>query len=245
MVILKPYIYRKYPEIVYGFNTKWGNGRQAPYFFNVSYSVGDDEAVVNYNRRVFFESLGLDEEHVAFQKQVHSDNINIVNKAGSAGNSDALITTQVNLGLAISTADCNPVFIYDPQNRVIAGIHSGWRSTQKRIVEKTLNVLKNQFNSSPGNMIVYMGPSISFNNYEVGEEVAELFDKKYTIPANGKFLLDVAGANYDMLLGFGVKKDNIQKSVLCSFQMQNLLHSYRRDGLKSGRSLGIIAMKEK
>ena len=154
MVILKPYIYREYPEIAFGFNTKWGNGRQAPYFFNVSFSVGDNDTVVKENRELFFNSLGLDEEHVAFQKQVHGNNVSIVNKAGSAGESDALITTEMNLGLAISTADCNPVFIYDPENRVVAGIHSGWRSTQKRIVEKTLNILKNEFNSSQMNMVV-------------------------------------------------------------------------------------------
>jgi copper oxidase (laccase) domain-containing protein len=60
-----------------------------------------------------------------------------------------------------------------------------------------------------------------------------------------KFYLDLAGANYKMLIDEGVKKVNIQVSALCSYEYENLLHSYRRDGNKSGRALGIIAMKDK
>jgi polyphenol oxidase len=244
MVILKPLIFNQYPEIVFGFNTKWGNGRTAPYYFNVSYSVEDEESAVRENRKLFFNALGLDENSIAYQKQVHEDTIRIVTSSGYTGESDALITTKSNLGLAVSTADCNAIFIYDKLNKVIAGIHSGWRSTQKRILEKTLLKLNKNFNSTPDGLIVYMGPSISFENYEVGEEVASLFEDKYILPVNKKYLLDVAGVNYDILINFGVNPGNIQRSNLCSYEMNNLLHSYRRDGVKSGRSLGVIALKE-
>jgi len=63
--------------------------------------------------------------------------------------------------------------------------------------------------------------------------------KKYN-----KFYLDLAGINYKMLIDEGVKEKNIQVSGLCTYEYENLLHSYRRDGLKSGRALGLIAMKE-
>ncbi|MFO7447849.1 MAG: peptidoglycan editing factor PgeF [Ignavibacteriaceae bacterium] len=243
MVILKSLIFEQFPEIIFGFNTKIGARRNAPYYFNVSFSVGDDENIVKENRNIFFSSLGLSEATVAYQTQVHGDIIKYVDKPGNNGESDAMITAETNLGLAISTADCTPIFICDKKNKVIAGVHSGWRSTEKRIMEKTLLKLKEDFNSNPGDLIVYMGPSISRENYEVGKEVAELFDSKYTKPNHEKFSLDVACANYDMLLKFGVNKKNIQKSELCTYNMKHLLHSYRRDGLKSGRSLGIIAMK--
>jgi YfiH family protein len=244
MVILRPLIFKKYPEIVFGFNTKWGNERPVPFYFNVSFSVGDDRNIVAQNRKLFFAAIGLDENTIAYQKQVHADTVRIVNSPGFAGESDALITSKKNLGLAISTADCTPVFIYDPSKKVIAGVHSGWRSTGKKILQKVLEKMKAEYNSSAADIIVYMGPSISFKNYEVGEEVASLFDKKYVVPNKQKYLLDVAGVNYDILIDFGVNENNIQRSSLCSFEMNNLLHSYRRDGLKSGRSLGIIALKE-
>ena len=94
-------------------------------------------------------------------------------------------------------------------------------------------------------LICYLGPSISQINYEVGENVAKYFDSEFVLNHGNKYFLDVAGANYKMLTDQGVKKINIQQSCLCSFEYETLLHSYRRDGQKSGRALGVIAMKDK
>jgi len=91
---------------------------------------------------------------------------------------------------------------------------------------------------------VYIGPSISQRNYEVGVEVAQLFDPKYSIKKGNKFLLDVRKVNYDMLINFGIPQNQIEVSDLCTFEAKDLLHSYRRDGNKSGRCYGVIAFKE-
>ncbi len=243
MFVLKPHIFKKFPEIIFGFSTKIGAGRKSPYFFNTSHSVDDDEKTVNENRELFYKYLGLTSEKVAWQRQIHSDIITFVNKGGVCGQSDALITNKKELGLAVSVADCTPIFIYDKKNQVISAVHSGWRGTEKKILFKTLEKLQSEFNSNPAELAVYIGPSISQVNYEIGLEVAEKFDKKYLIPKENKFLLDVAQVNYDILVKFGVKKRNIQKSALCTFEMHEFLHSYRRDGKFSGRSLGIIALK--
>lgn len=226
------------------FSTKIGLNRKAPFYFNLSLSVGDDENVVRENREYFFREIGLTSDKIAFQAQIHSDIIKIVESSGQAGESDALITTKTNLGLAISAADCVSVYIYDFRQRIISAVHSGWRGTHLKILEKTLNKMFKHFNSKPENLFVYLGPSISQANYEVGNEVAELFDQKYLKIINNKFYLDVAGANYDMLIENSLLKSHIQKSVLCTFEFKEVLHSYRRDGLKSGRSLGVIAIKE-
>lgn len=243
MFIIKPYIFGKFPELVCAYSTKIGLNRKAPYYFNLSFSVGDDEKAVLQNREAFFSCVGLQLSQIAFQAQIHSDIVSIAEKPGLTGESDALITTEPNLGLAISTADCTSIYIYDFKQRIIAGVHSGWRGTKLKILEKTLHILFKQFNSKPENLFVYLGPSISQPNYEVGEEVAQSFDKKYVNVINNKFYLDVAGANYDMLKFNGVPVAQIQKSLLCTYEFKELLHSYRRDGLKSGRSLGVIAIK--
>lgn len=242
MIILKSAIFNKYPNIVFGFNTKSG-GNGAPYHFNVSVSVGDASENVSKNRKLYYSGLGLKEENICYQKQTHSAVVTFVDKGGVCGESDAMITDKPDLGLAISTADCTPIFIYDIHKRIIAGIHSGWKGTQLNIVTAALNELKSKFNSNPDDMIVYIGPSISQNNYEIGKEVADLFDKKYILQKEKKLYLNVSGINYQRLLDFGIPKDNIQHSNLCSYDLNNLLHSYRRDGLQSGRSFGIIAMK--
>lgn len=245
MLIIKPFIFNNYPEIIFGFSTRVGLSRTAPYFFNMSYSVGDEKKSVDENRSTFFEKIGLKPESVSYQKQIHEDNITEVNVGGKCGESDALITTEKNLGLAISSADCPAIFIYDQKNRVIAAIHSGWRGTVKKILDKTLQRFRGKFNSNPSELVCYISPSITQINYEVGKEVADQFDKKYILIRDGRFYLDVASANYDMLLKKGVKQSNIQLSNLCTYEYSTLLHSYRRDGLQSGRALGVIAMREK
>ncbi|GBD91711.1 laccase domain protein YfiH [bacterium BMS3Abin04] len=243
MIIIRSVLLDSFPELKFGMSTKVGLNRAAPFYFNMSKTVGDDENLVNENRKSFFDKFGLDLNTVALQKQIHSDIVTIVNDAEKQFESDALITDKPKLGLAISTADCVPVFLYDSKNKVIAGVHSGWRGTEMKIILKTISVLIKKFHSDPKNIYAYIGPSISQKNYEVGIEVAGLFDPKYVLQKEGKYFLDVALANYDMLTSSGILTKNIQRSELCSFDSK-ILHSYRRDGKKSGRALGVIVMKE-
>lgn len=243
MLIINPYIFKRFPEITFGLSTKIGLNRKHPYFFNMSYTVGDDPVIVTENRGKYFEHLELNLENVAYQKQVHGDKISFVVKGGNCGESDALITTQDNFGLAISTADCCTIFIYDPLQKVIAGVHSGWRGTSKKILLNVLQTLSNDFDSAPGNLICYLAASISQQNYEVGLEVAEQFDLNYLKKKNEKYLLNIPKINEDILLNYGVQPYNIQVSHLCSYEYSSILHSYRRDGKYSGRALGVIALK--
>ena len=244
MIIVRPFIYEPYPDIVCGFSTKVGSSSIPPFYFNMSYSVGDKKENVDNNRKIFFADLGLNREKVSYQKQVHEDTIKEVNTFGNCGESDALITTKKNLALVISSADCPAILIYDPKNKIIAAVHSGWRGTEKKILQKTIAKLKKKFNSNPEDLVIYLGPSISQTNYEVGEEVAKKFDSGFILKKENKFYLDLKAANKKMILDEGVKVQNIQISELCSYEYENLLHSYRRDGVKSGRALGVIAMKE-
>ena len=244
MLIIKPFIFNSFPEIIFGFSTKIGPDAESPFYFNLSYSVGDEKGNVDQNRKMFFEKVGLSTETVSYQKQIHEDFIQEVKGAGNCGESDGLITTSRNLGLSISSADCPAVFIYDPVIKLIAAVHSGWRGTEKKIVQKTITRLRNDFKSNASDMVCYISPSISQMNYEVGKEVAEKFDPDFVMVKDNKFFLDVAGANYKMLIDEGVKKTNIQLSNLCSFEYEKVLHSYRRNGQKSGRALGVIAIKD-
>lgn len=243
MEIIHSNLFRKFPEIIFGFSTKYGLNRTSPFYFNLSYTVGDDEEIVKENRNYFINRLGLSTSQIAFQKQIHSDIIKFIETPGLIGESDAMITKKSGIGLAISAADCTPIFIYDRENRIIAAVHSGWKGTQKKILKKVLSNLSYHFKSRPENLYVYIGPSISQINYEVGSEVAVLFDHKYLLLKEKKIYLDVGGANFDILQNFGIPKNNIEVSEFCTFKEAELLHSYRRDGINSGRMLGVIALK--
>jgi purine-nucleoside/S-methyl-5'-thioadenosine phosphorylase / adenosine deaminase len=239
----KPKIFVQFPNLLFSLSTK-SNHNESDYFqFNMSKSIGDNEETVLTNRKEFFGELGLDINSVIVQKQVHSDIVNVVHKFDDKIEGDALITSATNLGLAISTADCTNIYLYDSRQKIISAVHSGWMGTEKRILEKTLARLFTEFKSDPTNIYVYFGPSISQENYEVGKEFQNKFDRKYLLPKNKKFLLDLKSASYDMLLNFGVPGAQIEISDICSFGDQEF-HSYRRDNKSSGRALGVIAMKD-
>ncbi len=243
MLILKPHIFKKFYEITFGFITKAGGEKSELFHFNMSYSVGDKKENVDENRAQFFKKLELSSVAVAYQKQVHEDKISVVETDGNCGESDALITTKNNLGLAISTADCPAIFIYDRRKKIICGVHSGWRGTSKRILEKVVLKLTDQFNSNPADLYCYITPSISQVNYEVSEEVAEQFNEQDLCKKDGRYFLDLAGANYRMLINCGVKGSQIQVSQLCTFEFSSVFHSYRRWGKESGRALAVICIK--
>lgn len=245
MIILKSSLFLQFSEIDFGFSTKVGLNRVAPFYFNTSMSVGDNKDIVEENRNALYSYFGLTKDSVAIQTQEHTDIISKVEKGGFVGVSDAMITDKYNIGLVVSAADCGNIFVYDKNQKVIAGIHSGWKGTYKRIVYKTIDVLKNDYNSKPQDLYVYMGPSISKENFEVKEDVENLFDLKYRIYKKNKIYIDLPAYNLDMLLSQNIPLKNIQQSNLCTFRDSNLLHSYRRDGKVSGRAFGIIVMKRK
>jgi hypothetical protein len=244
MLIIRPFIYKQFPEIICAFSTKIGLDRKAPYFFNLSYSVGDKKEIVDDNRKDFFNEINLNVSRVSYQKQVHEATIREVNSSGFCGESDALMTTKKNLGLAISSADCPAIFIYDPVQKVIAAVHSGWRGTEKQILKKTLKKLIDEFKTNTTDLVCYIGPSISQQNYEISSEVAQKFPSEFIKKENESLFLNLKEVNLTMLLEAGVKSSNIQISKLCSFEYKDILHSYRRDGQISGRALGVIAMRE-
>lgn len=243
MKIIKSKIFRQFPEIIFGFSTKEGLHRLDPYYFNLSYTVGDNKVRVAENRKYFFDHLGIPEEKTSFQKQIHSDIVKFVESPGMQGESDALITNKPNMGLAITSADCAAIFIYDRDKKVIAAVHAGWRGSANKILKKTLNILKDDFKSVPVDLFVYLGPAISQKYYQVGKEVAVQFNKKYLSRSFFKRFLDIKKINHDFLIEFGIPEEQIEISNLCSYEQIDLFHSYRRDGIKSGRSLGIIALK--
>lgn len=243
MKIINSRIFENFPEIKFGFSTKIGLQREAPFHFNMSKSVGDDPQKVEENRKVFFNEIGLNENQIAYQKQVHGDKIKIVTEPGIQAESDAMITDKSNIGLAVSTADCTPIFICDKKKKVIAAVHSGWRSTKEKILFKTLQKLETEFHCKPAELICYIGPCISQKNYEVSHDFKNYFDAKYLKSINDKYLFDLKSANYDMLTEFRIPEESIEVSELCSFE-EEYLHSYRREGKVSGRALGVIAVDD-
>lgn len=241
--IIQSKLFRNFPELLFGFSTKAGGVSPEPYCMNLSISVGDDLENVKRNRKIFFDELGINEKQVTFQKQIHSTIISYSDMPMHFDGCDAIYTDKKNNFLAVSVADCIPVFLYEPDKKIVAGIHSGWKGTQGKILAKTICELVEKFKIDVSKLIAYIGPGISQESYEVGDDVAKFFDEDFKIKNDEKYFLDLKADNYKQLISTGVMKDNIEVSELCTFREKNLLHSYRRDGNKSGRMFGIIGMK--
>ncbi len=236
-------LFQKFPGLVFGFSTKIGGVSDGLYCMNLSVSVGDDPKNVKRNRKLFFDTLVIKNEEVTLQKQIHSTTINYSEKPGHPETGDAMYTDVKNNFLAISAADCIPVFLFDPVKKIVAAVHSGWKGTSGKILTKTVQELQKKFYIDIAELIAYIGPGISGENYEVGEEVAQFFEGDVKTKKRNKYFLDLKKDNFNQLIESGVRKENIEVCELCTFREKDLLHSFRRDGNSSGRMFGIIGMR--
>ena len=108
---------------------------------------------------------------IALLNQVHSNKFHYINKNSKLNNNklegDALVTDRRKLPIAILTADCVPILIYDNDNKMIAAIHAGWRGAYKDIVRKVVRFMIKK-GCSTKNITATVGPCISDSNYQVG-----------------------------------------------------------------------------
>jgi len=243
LLIIRPSRLSGYPEIVCGVSTKCGGVSPEPFNLNLSYSAGDREEYVRSNREKFFSALSIPVDRLAVPRQIHGDRIVSVVQPGLIESCDALLTNLPNLFLAITVADCLPVFIYDPVFACVAAVHAGWRGSKLRIVGKAIEQMKINFGSKTADLIIFTGPSAGVCCYEVGEDVASEFDKKYVVKYPGdKFHLNLKEMNKDILFESGVLETNIEVADDCTICNPSLYHSFRRDGMVSGRMMGVIGM---
>jgi YfiH family protein len=242
--IITSNLFSSFPNLIHGMSTKIGAVNEPPFFNNLSSKIGDNPENVKTNREAFFGSLGITEEQLAVPHQVHSSNIKVIDKPGFYDNTDGLITQAKNVFLLISTADCFPVLMYDKSKQICAAIHSGWRGTEKNIAGKALEILKDKFSSVAEDIVVYVGPGISTKHFEVGEDVASMFDPKYVEIRDERYYVNILANVLEELKAAGVKSNQIEYSRKCSFAEIDYLHSYRRDKEKSGRMFSVIGMRD-
>ncbi len=232
-----------YPNLVHGMSTKIGAINEPPFYNNLSSRVGDNPEYVKANRAEFLGKLGIKESLLAVPHQIHATNIEIVDKPGFYSDRDGLITQTKNVFLVISTADCIPVLLYDKTKEIVAAIHSGWRGTQKNIAGDALKILFEKFGSSPKDIIAFVGPGISVKHFEVGGDVAAIFNAEFVEKRGEKYFVNILANVLKQLKDSGLKEKQIEFSTLCTFEEKGYLHSYRRDRDKSGRMFSVIGLK--
>ncbi|MBN1448848.1 MAG: peptidoglycan editing factor PgeF [Bacteroidetes bacterium] len=243
--LIRSALLAQFPHIHLAQSTRQGAAPGAPLGFNLGYGLGDDDTRVTNAVAAFSARLDLDPEDLAFMNQVHGATIREISEPGVYDDTDALITRQPGIGLTVRTADCVPVMLYAPADNLIAAVHAGWRGTAERITQKTAETLVRDFRAEAESIYAFVGAAAAGCCYEVGEEVAALFPEGFILrQENGNPHLDLKGLNRQQLEAAGIPADNIEVSELCSIHEETLLHSYRRDGKRSGRMLTTIVLCE-
>ena len=200
--------------------------------------------------------------------QAHTDKIQIVEKhilenepdfnLEVYDKTDGLITNKKDIALATTNADCILLLFFDPVNKVIANVHSGWRGTIQRISVKTVQKMVNKFNCKPENIICCICPSIRKCHFEVENDVKEIFEKEFKylkIEQNNDIMekqkdkerwnIDTVLINKILLKQEGLKQENIIDSGICSVCNSDLIHSYRVERQGYGLATALIKINDK
>ncbi|MEI6141692.1 MAG: peptidoglycan editing factor PgeF [Mariniphaga sp.] len=240
----------RFPVISHFSTTRIGGCSTDSYdSFNLGFNSGDIPKNVIANRNKLCDTLEIDPAQLVFPKQTHTGTVKVISskffdldenrKKQFLIETDALITNLKNVCIAIKTADCVPLLVYDPVKQVIAAIHAGWRGTAQNIVQNTIHQMIASFGSNPSDLWAGIGPSISPEIYEVGQEVWSQFAPKFYQHTNpfkrDKRLLNLWKANFHQLTAFGVPEKQIEVAQICTLSNPDLFFSARRDGAKTGR----------
>lgn len=222
---------------------------------------GDDSASIRMNRKILSDVIGISSERIFAPYQIHEAEIGCIDtgflslpaslQQQEMYGKDALVTDVPEVCVAVSTADCVPVLVYSPDKQVVAAIHAGWRGTVKRIVRKSVQVMIDKYQCDPSCMLAGIGPSISQDAFEVGDEVVEAFkaadfDLSQIVirhPSTGKAHVDLWEANRWQLLSSGLPDNQIEIAGICTYTHFDQFFSARRLGIKSGRIMSGIFVR--
>ena len=194
------------------------------------------------DRTEFAKLLSLNPGTIVKPKQVHSNIVEECNQPGEIFNIDGIITTNADLVLSIQVADCIPIFLYDKRSKVIGLVHAGWKGISDGIVENCIDLLNTNI-SNLSDVKILLGPSIRQCCFEIGPEVAELFDQKYMINGKGdRSHLNLQSTVIEKFIMNGISESNIIDIDECTYCSGNY-HSYRKNGKKAGRMIAMMGWK--
>ena len=224
---------------------------------------------IEQNRRNLANSLGIDIDKLIVPHQIHGDCSQIIaheyfNLPANIREQiiegvDAVMTNEPDVCIGVSTADCIPVLLYDTKHHAAAAIHAGWRGTAKHIVQKTIREMGIVYQTKPQELRAVIGPGISLQNFEVGDEVYEQFanaqfdmeriakrfrvlqTKEGELPL--KWHLDLKLSNRIDMETMGILPQNIIDEKICTYDNTSDYFSARKLGINSGRIYNGIILR--
>ncbi len=238
--------------VAHGVFTRLGGSSPQPWdSLNVGSMVGDDPQRVAAHLGLAAEAIGLPRTGLVVARQVHGDRIHPVDhvppRNESIPEADGLVTAQVGIALAMKFADCVPILLFDPIQRVAGIAHAGWRGTVQGVAVLAVKTMQARYGVRPADLLAGIGPSICAEHYRVGDEVVAaardaLGDaaESAIIPMADGLHLDLWAANRILLERAGVR--DIEVAGECTAGDTAHWFSHRAEAGRTGRFAAMIGL---
>ncbi len=244
----------------HGFSTRRGGVSPAPWdSLNLGASCGDQPQRVAENFHRFCAAIGTDSRSIIKNRQVHGRRVRPVTAADILSapelpgtvEADGLITDVPGLCLTVFSADCLPVLLCDPQRRVIAAVHAGWRGTALGIAAQAVEQMTADYGCRPDSIRAAIGPGISACCFETRSDVPDglrdgLSREAETcispLPGGEKFMVDLKRANTLWLERAGVPRSSIAVCSACTACDSGDFWSHRMLGQNRGSMAAMIQL---
>lgn len=229
----------------HGFFTRKGGASSGVFSgLNCGQGSSDQSEIVAHNRGRVAQALDLEHDALVSVHQVHSPDVaHVIAPFSEKPKADAMVTASQGLGLAILTADCQPVLFADKKAGVIGAAHAGWKGAQAGVLEATVDAME-ALGANATNIAAVIGPCISQKAYEVGQEFFEQFTD--TDPETRRFFIN--GASSDKYLfdlpAFGLSRLRARGvgyatwTGHCTYSDEARFYSYRRTTHRGEKDYG-------
>ena len=245
--------------VAHGFSTRAGGVSTGMWAsLNLGISRGDDPDHVRENYRRFLSAVGAEGSLLAMCNQVHGTEIRNLTTADlkrdpydkATFEADGIMTAIPGVTLAVFSADCIPVLLYDPKRRVIAALHAGWRGTATGIVTAAVEQMTAVYGTDPADILAAIGPGIDKCCFETHEDVPNAMTSALASDSlpfinlleTGKFTVDLKGINAKRLELAGVNPDHIALCRECTCCQEEKYWSHRRQGTQRGSMASVITL---
>ena len=247
--------------VPHGFCTRHGGASEGPFAsLNLGFSVGDAPERVEENYRRLAALAGAPLRALHRVSQVHGDRVQQARAAAqpaalaagavrpppTEGEADGLWTQTPGDWVAVSTADCVPILLVDPEGKRVAAVHSGWRGTEARIAARAVEALVAQ-GARPRQLLAAVGPCIQACCYDVSAELGERFEARFgpgvVDRGQGRVRLDLGRAVRETLQGAGLAPEHVDVLPHCTSCDAQRFFSHRRDAGRTGRHLSFAVAR--
>lgn len=245
--------------IDHGFSARTGGVSSGDFAsLNLSFTRPEDRSKVIKNYQLFCKAANIPLSSMVMDNYEHGTTVLRVNREHCLCGytreplppCDGIITNDPMVTLMTGHADCMSFYCYDPVTRSIGLAHAGWRGAKGRIGTNLVNLMAKEFNCNPKDILVGLGPSICPKCFEVGEDVAQAFEREFpSLPirgtnARGNPTIDLWQVAQAQFAQAGILNSNIQIMGVCTVENNHLLFSHRGDHGRTGGATAFLRLTE-